>query len=429
MDNRSPASALLWRSATPVWSQPAVADTLWRLRILHAMVFATAIAIAAALVVWCVPAIPGPGLLAGVALLPTLPYFGTMVSDWALLSSASVLFGASLLVLAHGRERVAWAGLPLGVSVALLLGSNLAGFTVLPLSAAALAGYLCVGGDRRRPLVFWGGVAIGAVLASWLLAEVAVAGYQRPDTFERPTYVAMLTAANRSLAFVGRSWWLFALALVGVAGLLDVALTRLRSHSGLNRLAKSMLAATAATIAVIACLQLAASLLWRFPQMPTFEEVPTLPVLVRAGHGLLTLLSAARLRQFDHATFTSLWGGFGWLDTMLPAPLLIAIVLGLSAGLLLTWLHLPHRARALTIIVTAGGIVSAAVTLTAVVLMQRNLHGRYLLPIVVPVTMVVMSAAGRWLWDSPSAPVRWAVGTGLALLHGCSLAWVSLRYI
>lgn len=60
--------------------------------------------------------------------------------------------------------------------------------------------------------------------------------------------------------------------------------------------------------------------------------------------------------------------------------------------------------------------------------MQRNLHGRYMLPAALIVTLLALAPAGAALRDTGRSWLRWAVGVGLALLHGSSLYVVAVRY-
>jgi len=60
--------------------------------------------------------------------------------------------------------------------------------------------------------------------------------------------------------------------------------------------------------------------------------------------------------------------------------------------------------------------------------MGRNVHGRYLLPVSLPVTIIALGAAGHWLTASPRRWPRTAAMVALALMHGVALLWVAMRY-
>jgi hypothetical protein len=367
--------------------------------------------------------------MVGAAIVPTLPYIGTMVSDWAFLSAWTVLLGGGLIMLIHGRATVPLAGLAIGVSAALLLGTGMVAFTMLPIVAAAVVGYLVVGGDTRRPLIFWGGLAVGGALAWWLLADLAVVGFERYDAAARSTFQTLLRTTNTVIAWVVREPWV--LLVVPVCGVfIDVAVHRVRSQRRVRSAGRGLVKTIAAIVVVVVSTQLGLSLVTTFPALATMPEgsLMTSPwaYLEAAGPVLAT---AARLRDFDLLTFASLWGGFGWLDAVLPSTFMWPIVVVLSLCWVAVWRVASGRATALTLIVFGGGMAGTMLTIAATAMMGRNLHGRYLLPVVVPVVMAVAASAGWWLASQPREWMRWAVGVALAAFHGLCLMWVLLRYL
>jgi len=432
MAQRSPVAAALWRVSAftwvPGWSTAPMSDMLWRMRAFNAVVFAVILGLCALVVVRTTDDTAGAWLLAGVAFMPTLPYFATMLSDWAFLASWSVLAGTALIVLTHGRTGSQWVGGLLGVAVALQLGTSISSMTALPLMLAAVAGYLVIGGDTRRPLVFWGGMLVGALLAWWVLADLMALGYHRYDAAGRASFQQLLDLVNRSLASVAGAPWL--LLMVGVAGLgVDILLRPVRRRAGLRRVGARVMVWVSALVAATVVAQLAWSVVLPMPQLQTLEAQPATSVGDYVVRAATTLFTAARLQQFDHLTFASLWGGFGWVDAMLPAPLLLIVVLLLVASLVSAWWHGTSRARAFTMVLLAGAMVSAIVLFVATAMMHRNLHGRYLLPIAIPATLVVGAALGHAIATRPHLAWRWGTAIILATLHGLSLAWVVLRYI
>ncbi len=60
--------------------------------------------------------------------------------------------------------------------------------------------------------------------------------------------------------------------------------------------------------------------------------------------------------------------------------------------------------------------------------MQRNLHGRYLLPLAIPMVAIVVSALGAALGRAHSRGWRWVVVLVIVAIHGASVVSVASRY-
>ena len=133
-----------------------------------------------------------------------------------------------------------------------------------------------------------------------------------------------------------------------------------------------------------------------------------------------------RLAGFDHLTFTTFVSGFGWIDAILPGSILAAICL---AGVAALWASGAGTSRQTSwlLLHLAALIAAMGTAAVAAFLMRRNLHGRYVLSIGVPITAVMFAGAGRWLAARP-ARVRELALLAIALLHGLSLALVTTRY-
>jgi len=142
-------------------------------------------------------------------------------------------------------------------------------------------------------------------------------------------------------------------------------------------------------------------------------------------------LSSLRLRNPDLLLSTSFWGGFGWIDAVLPTWLVIALGLVMAAGLVLTGLSIARRRDARhaiwIAILAAGGVMSLAAYAISNYFLNRNLHGRYLLGLYV--------AALATAWTVPlqgadrAAPrLRLAVVAAVVLVHAYALPFVLLRY-
>jgi len=426
MQSRSPVAAILWRAVAPLTRHASLAITLQRLRIFNALVFAVAVAIAAALVTGSSDS-GGPWLLAGAMLSPSVPYFAVMLSDWAFLVPWLVLASAAALTLAMSGSRTGVAGLVLGVSGALLLGTSISALPVLAVCAWLLLVHMLAGPHRRDVWPFWGGLAVGVVVLVLVTGDLGQVGFQRYDAPGRATFAQLLAVVNRGLQTVLARPWVLALPLVGLA-MLDRALAGLRQRVRDSRTIDRALQRLAFVWVGVACGQMAWSLLGPLPML---GEVGTPGLDTTVGYTkavMASVLTSARLTGFDHLVFTSLWGGFGWVDTTLPPVLLalLVVVLVLSLVALAVTPHAALRRWGLASLV--GGVMGLTLVAVAASLMGRNVHGRYLLPVSLPVTIIALGAAGHWLTASPRRWPRTAAMVALALMHGVALLWVAMRY-
>jgi len=131
-------------------------------------------------------------------------------------------------------------------------------------------------------------------------------------------------------------------------------------------------------------------------------------------------------------TFVSLWGGFGWVDAVLPAPVFAVVVLALIGSVVTAaasaWRATDARPSGWLVIAVVGGVAGAAAVAVAAFLMHRNLHGRYLLPLAIPMVAVLVSALGAALGRGSASGWRWAAVLIVAAVHGVSFVWVASRY-
>jgi hypothetical protein len=426
MDARSPVSAALWRIVAPVTTHPSPAITLLRLRLFNALVFAVAMAIAAALVTWAGP-IGGPWLLVGAVVAPSVPSFAVMLSDWAFVVSWVVLASASVLMLAVSGRRIGIAGLMLGLSSALLLGTSVSALPVLAVVALLLLVHIATGPHQRQGWPFWAGLSLGALAIIPITGDLAQVGFQRYDAPFRPTFVALLDTVNGMVQGLLTRPWVMGLLLIGLA-LLDRTATAVRQRVRDSRTVDRGLQWLTVGLVGIACGQMIWSLLGPLPTLgqvgaPGLDTATTYTAAVMAS-----VFTSARLAGFDDLTFTGVWGGFGWADTMLPDAIMALLVILFGLGLLAVALtpHAPLRRWALASLVAS--VLGVALVAIAASMMGRNVHGRYLLPVALPVAIITLSAAGHWLSTTPHAWPRAAAMLTLALMHGGALLWVAMRY-
>jgi len=437
MGARSPVTVRLWSlAAGSLIGASPLPDLLLHLRLFNAMVFAFCVAVSVWFVLWTGSDRQRIWLVLGLALMPTLPYFATMVSDWAYLASWSLLFTAGVLVLVHGGARVSWTGAWLGISVALLVGTSIAAIALVPLVAMLLAGRLVMRRDPGDNTVasiarFWGGLAAGCILAYLLMGDLLVAGFQRYDAESRASFAELLDRVNAVGRLVVQQPWILLLGLALLAGV-DHLCAPLRAHPSPGRWGQRAARIGLTVVAGLVVVQALASLVAPLPHLAAFETRGYGTAEAYVATALGALLTGARLTGFDHLTFTSLWGGFGWVDAILPAPLFVVIVLVLIVSFVTAaaaaWRATDARPAGWLVITLCGGVASAAAVAAAAFFMQRNLHGRYLLPLAIPMAGVVVSALGAGLGHAHMRGWRWVAVFVVAALHGASFVWVAARY-
>lgn len=427
MDQRSAVAAHVWRLMAAAGARSmSLPDLLLAVRALDALVFAMVVGLAAWFVWWAADGRVGLWSLAGLALIPTLPYFATMVSDWAFVASWSVLFAAGLIVLQHDGARASWAGLAIGVAVALLFGTSISAFALIPLVGLVFATRILMGdrAEGRGALVFWSGVAIGAVLAIVLTRPLFEAGFARYDAASGSS-AALLAQVNAVAAHIAASPWILFLPIVAL-GVLEFGVGRALGSVSWTSLFRVFRVAAIA-IAGWAAAVWVSSLVVAWPQVSLlvsgdYSHVTEYVVDVMASVATLT-----RLRDLDHLTFTSFMSGFGWIDAILPTVVLAMIT---AACVVALWASSRGTNRQVAWFVSMLTAVMATVAAAAAAgyLMRRNLHGRYILTAGVAGVAIIGAGAGRVLAAGP-AWGRSAAIVALALLHGFSLAFVLTRYL
>jgi len=427
MDQRSAVAVRMWRLMADAGARSLpLPDLLLAVRALDALVFAGVVGLAAWFVWWAADGRVGLWSMVGLAIIPTLPYFATMVSDWAFVASWSVLFASGLIVLQHDGPRASWAGLALGLGIALLFGTSISAFALIPLVAVVFATRVVMGdrAEARGVLVFWSGVSVGAVVAVLLTRRLFEAGFARYDAASGSS-ATLLGQVNGVAAHVAESPWIVFLPLVALA-LLELGVRRAFESvawDGLSRVLRLGVLAAAGWTAVV----WVSSLVVSWPQVALLETGTYSHVSHYVVDVMTSVATFTRLRGLDHLTFTSFVSGFGWIDAILPT-----VVLALITATFVASLWASSRGTDRQVGWCVAMLLAVAVTVAAAAaagfLMGRNLHGRYILTAGVAGLAIVGAGAGRLLATGPEW-WRAAALVALALLHGISLAFVVTRYL
>lgn len=420
---RSSTTSRLWQVMSPVVpSNPAHALLLFR--ITDAVIFATAVGAGAALL-----AASGAGVLAGgVALtllaVPTLAFFGMHMSEISFTLAAFILTGCVALLLARGQW-ARYAGTVLGLATVLIAAGPRNGWPALLIVAWLCAGRILTrvtapSRDLAETLWFWSGLAVpGIVLVGSGLLWVPV-----------PFYEQWRLGGFDPRGGVSAVQFILPLIAGATAGAIAERLAGLLAPARAAAIVARSLCAAGA-VGICGCL------VWSmFAPLPHLLGIGSGPVPSPGEYAwsvIRTLATAARVREFDFLTWTSLWGGFGWINPVLPSPAIAVVTIAVSlgaAGTLSLYARDPDgRAALMAVCVVAGIAASAAAAAVSSFGLHRDVHGRYLIAGCV-VGMCVLVAPfllynGRRIGESARSAALYAF---VCALHGYALNFLLEKY-
>jgi hypothetical protein len=166
----------LWTLVRPFVHELSAPRLLLTMRIVNAVIFSVAVA----LFVWLVQRFTDadyPELLAlPLFLIPTLPYFGMFMSNYAVLTSVYVIFAAAIAVASWDGPKAHVAGPLLGLAMVAAVAISRSAVALLPFAGGVLFARLLLGDEKeglRPAAVHWMGLS-GMVIAGLALAD---AGY------------------------------------------------------------------------------------------------------------------------------------------------------------------------------------------------------------------------------------------------------------
>lgn len=442
ISGRSRTTQALWWCIDQVTHRLDAPATLLAIRVANAAVLALAMGAGVALVA-AHGAGPGACIVSlAFFLVPTLPFFGVHVSEFATLTSTYVAFACVLAALFLDGPSTHRLGLPLGILAALTVTGGRSGAPMLALVAAALAGRALMGtrgtlsrNDAvRRSAIFWIGAALGASLLIPAVGEAFSRGLWPGDAAAVPGWFK--SAAERAR---NRSAILQMLLLLPAGIVVELAVGEVRRLAGtwMPRARARAVSGVAYLVAAAVVGVAIASLAIHMPAIAFFtpDARPPLEEYLRAT--LSSVFTLVRLRDHDVLLSTFFWAGFGWLDTLLPIVVVTALVA--ISGALGVWLLVSigragDERRGWWLALLACGWTAAIVLSTiGSYFLRRNLHGRYLvgaylasLAIVWTAPLVGRIAAGR----APFA--SWRVTTAAlaacGALHAFALCVILQRY-
>jgi len=377
-----------WRALGLVTPKAGAAATLLWLRLANGVIFAASLGLAALLLLFVGRGtVVAPHLAALVLLLvPTLPFFGMHAAEYAVVTSLYVFVAALSAGLWFDTPRSHWLGLPMGIGLALLMGTRRGALPLLPVFEALLLGRALLGssedqssgGQRRSAVIFWAGLTVGLVLSPLMNTNQFLASLWPPDTAsQRPDWFKFVAEAPR------RFPWL--LVLAAPAGLvIELIANRVRRAIGsTGRFAKMFTRGFAFVVAAGVVLSLALSLWFAFPELGGIDGQIGLRPWRYARQVLIVVATSLRLRGHDLWMSSSFWAGFGWLDAIPGGPFVSAMVLLAAIGIIATMLRLALRSdgrgAVRLIVLVVGWVVSLLAYAVSVNSLHRILHGRYVI--------------------------------------------------
>lgn len=361
--------------------------------------------------------------------IPTLPYFGMYLSNYALLVSAYVLVAAGTLLLFLDDYRSHMAGSLIGIAwcAAVLISRSALPFA--PFIGAMLLGRLVLSGQDQRwrsSLLFWMGISVPVAVATLLAPISYVDTVWKAAVHAMPSAGAGLNLTAPHPIVIG----LFALFMT----VSEQVCSRIRNSvtPALKARISRILSVTGTAMAVIALALFTGAFFIEYPDLPRVD-VAHPPDATR--YALRAALVGATLFRFgspDRFTSTTFWGGFGWLETSPPHWFvsLLAGASGMALVVLLLWLsRVKATRRMLWLLFAQAGFFTAlaaeAYTLASTTL--ADLHGRYLVGLYLVALVIVWSvlalvartSAGKDLFACTFASVA---------IHAYCLSLILCRY-
>jgi len=430
-----------WRLLSVPVAGFTAAETILAVRLANAVVFALALSLAAAVLLWTSGrnTVAPHAVVLALLLIPTLPFFATHVSEFALLTSTYIVLAAVVTALFLDGDRVHWLGLPLGLAASCILAGGRSGLPFVATLVAAIGGRALLGspnldgrGDLRRSLIFWSGLAIGLAMFAVLSTPDFRAGLWPGDAGQMPDWFRSAAELFRS-----RPWYVAAVIPIGLGIEIAAAWIRRRiPEPGRRTFGAVKLACALAVAAVLISLLLSAFV--PFPSLNAVEVTPPGSVVAYATEVVRVAVSGIRINHHDWLLSASFWGGFGWLDTV-PGDGFVSVLVLLTAvalaALLVEIARSGDARRSLWLAVLGGGwILTLVLYAVASYYLHRNVHGRYLVGLYLSILAVCGSALALW----PRSPRPETRGLKLsrevlvvataAAIHGYALRFILLRY-
>jgi hypothetical protein len=423
ISTRSSSAAAFWRLTAALVPSPASRAVL-ALRLMNALVFALAFGCAAVIVARSAGAGTAAAAIVPILTIPTLAFFGMHVSELTWPIVGFVLLGAAVISLFAACTTGVEAGLAIGLSAALFAAGPRSAWPMAPMLAAVLAGRVLLqpAAALRETALFWAAVA-APVLVLFGIGVLFVPG----QLYEQWRFEGFQPARGASNLAVAGGALVVAVFGLGLERLWTTFAARVWGARWITGAVRGLAGAAALAVAGVA----AASLFVALPHVPKIH-LWTGSAREFVTHVTTTVLTAGRLADLDLLTWTSFMGTFGWIDTLLPDGLNVAVTAmwALAVVALLLWVMRKGDAvRGVWVgLVAAGFIAVVAVSAASLFGMGRSLQGRYLLGGYTVVLMLAGSAPALMLGAAHINRWTLALVGGIAVVHGITITVLLHRY-
>lgn len=382
METRAPLTAWLWRGLRPILGECGIQWCLLLMRLINGLLVAGAYLLALVVVGRCTrgsagdgsPCPPSPSALGSAVLLyvPAVPFFAMHVSNYPLLISAGTIAGFIALSLLFSGQRPPWLGGLLGGAIFILMFSGRGGY---PFSAAVLL--LVILGEvlprsrddgspeRASAALFWASCALGWVVSWFLLGRL--------DLALVPLSIPMV--GNR---LASNAWLLIAVPIACYAAEYLVSSVRHLRLSSRNVRLITVPGLLLFSCGILGPMWGTSHYLETIEGAPLNEPTP----LTYIRHVIVAFGGSQGFGDPDYLLVRYFWSGFGWLDTLFPGRVVMALGLPIFLGNLLLWLQACRAASLPLASRLWAWFLTCTVYLSVLAYGARsipvNLHGRYL---------------------------------------------------
>ncbi len=430
---RGSGAAWIWRPIGSSLASAGVPRMLLTIRLVHAVLFSLAVAASVALLTLACGARHPLLIAVPLFLIPTLPFFGMHLSNYALLVDLYMLLATGVLIAFWDGDNSHLAGPIVGAAWVAGIAVSRSAIPLAAMIAMVLVARLVLGGrgqSVRSALIFWMG------FSAWLMVGVALTDSE----YVRSATTAVQTTLPRAAVFavtsvVDHPWILLAFGAFAAGAEHGLGLLRQQGAAfepGMRSAAR--IVAVMASVVVFA--MLAGSFIFPYPLLHSIDPARPPAVSQYVKDAALAGLTAFRFGHPDLLTSVTFWGGFGWLDT-LPSDLLVSALAGASGVALAGWFVWIARTGSyrtlvwLLCVLCAYALTLITYAISVVRVTPADLHGRYLLGLYLCVLLVAWSSPARFV-EQVSQPRLAAlvacVGTCCLGLHVYSLAVIITRY-
>jgi hypothetical protein len=248
---------------------------------------------------------------------------------------------------------------------------------------------------------------------------------------------ATIASSTSWLALILRHpWWLAVPGAAALGAELVIDGLRRRFTIGRNETPRRAIRWVAAGAAAALFLVFSASIWLPYPTLDPTDALHPPPARDYVQQAVMACMTLLRFGRPDNLTSVTFWGGFGWLETLVPSLLisLLAASSGVALVLLLVWVARTASGRTLVWLACAAtglGLSVATYALSVLRALPADIHGRYLLGLYIALLVIAWSALSRMDksgWIRRPGLVVAIGGMACLALHAYCLTFILARY-